>query len=391
MPDKKVILKLGKDKAIKNHHHWIFSGAILSLPQFENGEVLDVFNTNNEFLGRAYFNKNSQIIGRMLTFDHTPVETALADNIKNAIALRRNFFDDKKTNAYRLINSEGDFIPGLIVDKYYNILVLQIGTLGIEKLKTQIIEILKKELKPAAIWEKSDLASRSEEGLRPFSGILAGQETEEVEILENGCKFKINLANSQKTGFFLDQRAMRQLIGEISAGRNVLNCFAYTGAFSVYAAKNKAKTVATVEISEQALELSKNNFKLNKLTLGPKYQFIKANIFEYLRDLKDYYDLIILDPPAFAKRKADVIQACRGYKDINRLAMLKIKTPGYLLTSSCSYFVDEKLFQQVIFQAAREAQKNVRIIQKHHLAFDHPINLYQPEGEYLKSLLLYLD
>ena len=386
----KVILKFGKDKAIKNHHHWIFSGAVERLPEFDDGDILNVYSAQNEFLGRGYFNKKSGIIGRMLTFDDTPIDLALENKIESAIKLRKELFDEKVTNAYRLINGEGDFFPGLIIDKYDDILVVQCGTLGIEKLKPQILEILKTKLKPKCIYEKSNLPARKEEGLDSFEGLLAGKMTDNVTILENGYKFIVELKESQKTGFYLDQRSNRKLIGDLSAGKKVLNCFGYTGAFSVYAAKGGAKNVDTVDASEKAIVLAEKNFKLNKIDTE-KNNFIIGDVFEYLRNEKLDYNLVILDPPAFAKRKSDIDQACRGYKDINRLVLKKIPAQSFVLTCSCSYFVDEILFQKVIFQAAAEAGRNVRIIQKHHLSPDHPINIYQPESEYLKSLLLYVE
>jgi 23S rRNA (cytosine1962-C5)-methyltransferase len=253
-----------------------------------------------------------------------------------------------------------------------------------------IIEVLQDKLKLKTILEKSNMPSRREEGLGDSEALLFGQEAKEVEILENGYKFKVDLTDSQKTGFFLDQREMRQLAGHLATDKSILNCFAYTGAFSIYAAKNKAKNVDTVEISAQALGLAKLNFKENNLNPNDKkFNFYQQDVFEFLRQTRGDYDFIILDPPAFAKKKKDIIPACRGYKDINRLALKLLKTPGYLLTSSCSYYVAEDLFRKVVFQAALEANKNVRIIQKHILAFDHPINIYQPESEYLKSFLLY--
>lgn len=225
-----------------------------------------------------------------------------------------------------------------------------------------------------------------------FEGILSGKLEPTIKIKENGLKFLVELAESQKTGFFLDQRQMRELAGQLSADKKVLNCFSYTGAFSVYAAANKAKQIDSVEISAKAQSLAKENFKLNGFKLpNKKYNFYDQDVFEFLRQNNEVYDFIILDPPAFAKRKNDIDQACRGYKEINRLAIKMISSPGLILTSSCSYHIDQQLFQKVIFQAAKDAGRNAKIIQKHHLAYDHPINIYHPEGSYLKSLLLYID
>ena len=385
-----VILKPGKDKPIRNHHHWIFSGAIARMPDFIDGDILPVENANGEFLGYAYFNRKTSISGRMLSFDKTPAEEALKQNIDKAIAFRKKIFDPKITNAYRLVNSEGDKIPGLVVDIYDEVVVLQIATLGIERLKPLIVEHLKKTLQPATIYEKSNLPSRGEEGLQNQEGLLFGEDIDEVEILENKIKFIVSIKNGQKTGFFLDQREMRNWVKELSEGKKVLNCFGYTGGFSLYAMKGDAAQVDTVDISTEAIALAQKNTLLNKID-ADKHNFIAGDVFQFLRDEPLEYDLIILDPPAFTKRKADIMQACRGYKDINRLAMKKIPSGSMLLTSSCSYHVDERLFQTVVFQAAAEAGRSVRIIGRHRLAPDHPINIFHPEGEYLKSLLLFID
>ena len=385
-----VILKLDKDKPIRNHHHWIFSGAIKNAPNYTDGDILPVETAGGEFLGYAYFNHKTSISGRMLSFDQTSAEEALKQNIDRAIAFRAKIFDRKITNAYRLINSEGDQIPGLIVDIYNDVLVLQIATLGIERLKPLIVEHLKKILNLKTIYEKSNLSSRGEEGLSNQEGLLYGEDVDEIEIIENKIKFIVSIKNGQKTGFFLDQREMRAWVKKLSEGKKVLNCFGYTGGFSLYAMKGSATTVDTVDISADAINLAKKNASLNKIDIK-KHGWIVEDVFKFLREKPLEYDLIILDPPAFTKRKTDIVQACRGYKDINRLAMKKIPSGSLLLTSSCSYHVDEKLFQTVIFQAAQEAGRNVRIIGRHRLAPDHPINIFHPEGEYLKSLLLFIE
>jgi 23S rRNA (cytosine1962-C5)-methyltransferase len=388
--EKKIVkLKPGRDKAIKNYHHWIFSGAISSLPQFTDGDILPVYSAGNEMLGHAYFNSRTSISGRVLSFGEADPIESLKNNLKSAIKFRAAFFSEN-TSAYRLINSEGDKIPGLIVDKYGETLVLQISTLGIEKLKNIIVETLVAELKPKCVYEKSDLPSRREEGLKNQEGILYGEMPGDQIILENNLKFKVNLVKGQKTGFFLDQREMRSLVKKLGKKKRVLNCFGYTGGFSVYAAAGGATKVDTVDISVEAVELAKENFLLNNL-VTKNSDFIAADAFDFLRESELNYDLIILDPPAFAKKKADIIPACRGYKDLNRIALQKIPSSSLLLTSSCSYHVDEKLFQQVIFQAAREANRRVRLIGRHILAPDHPINIFHPEGEYLKSLILQVE
>ncbi len=385
-----VILKPGKDKAVRNRHHWIFSGAIQTLPAFENGSVLPVRSADGDILGHAYFNRGSSITGRMVSFGKTAPEDAIRQNVKRALALRRQLFDTTVTNARRLINAEGDLIPGLIADLYDDVLVLQVATLGMEKLKPLPLEILVKDIKPRSVYEKSDLPSRREEGLSDLEGTLHGEKVDRVRILEEGLPFWVSIAHSQKTGFYLDQREMRKLVRNFSAGRHVLNAFAYTGSFAIYALKGGAVRADSVDSSENAIDLAQENFELNRLP-GDSGHFFVADIFEFLRKPDIDYDLIILDPPAFAKKKSDVIQACRGYKDINRLAIQKVRPQGLVLTFSCSHFVDKSLFQKVVFQAALEAGRHVQILQRHHQALDHPVNIYHPETEYLKGLLLYVD
>jgi len=386
---KTVTLKPGKDKPVRNKHHWIFSGAVASLPDFEDGEILAVQSRAGEFLGCGYFNRRCSILGRMLSFDRTPPEEAVRDNIVRAVALRRTLFD-ANTNAFRLVNAEGDGLPGLIVDRYDDVLVVQVATLGMERLKPFVLETLNEVVPSRAVYEKSNLPARHEEGLPDFEGLLAGELPPEVRVVENGFPFCVDIIRSQKTGLFLDQREMRRLVLSLAAGRRILNCFAYTGGFTVYGLRGGAARVVSVDASEPALDTARRNVSLNGFE--PRAEdFIKADVFGFLRKHDEVYDLVILDPPAFAKKKTDVRQACRGYKDLNRVALARVAAGGLVLTFSCSHFVDEPLFQTVVFQAALEAGRRVRILQRHHQAFDHPLNIFHPESEYLKGFLLYVD
>jgi 23S rRNA (cytosine1962-C5)-methyltransferase len=385
-----AVLKPGRDKAVRNRHHWIFSGAIRDLPEFEDGDILPVRSASGDLLGQAYFNRKSSITGRMIAFGEEPPERAVRRNLERALALRAGLFDPAVTNARRIVNAEGDGLPGLVADLYDDVLVLQIATLGMEKLKPLVMDVLSAAVKPRTILEKSDLPSRREEGLEDHEAVLAGEPVGRVRILEAGVPYWVVLDRGQKTGFYLDQRESRKLVREIAAGRRVLNTFAYTGSFSVSALLGGAVRADSVDTSAAAMALAQENFELNGLPSGAG-TFFTADVFEFLREPALDHDLIILDPPAFAKKRTDVVAGCRGYKDINRLALQRVKAPGLVLTFSCSHFVDEGLFQQVVFQAAHEAGRRVRILQKHRQAFDHPVNIYHPESTYLKGLLLYVD
>jgi len=385
-----VVLKPGREKAVRNRHHWIFSGAVRDLPDFEDGAVLAVRSSGGEILGHGYFNRKSAIIGRMIGFGAEPPEAAIRASLERALSLRRAFFDTTMTNARRLVNAEGDGLPGLVADLYDDVLVLQIATLGMEKLKPLVLDVLQAAVRPRSVLERSDLPARREEGLEPFEALLAGEPADRVRILEAGVPFWVGLAKGQKTGFYLDQRESRRLVRETAAGRRVLNAFSYSGSFSVMALLGGAVRADSVDTSEAAIALAQENFELNALPSDAGL-FFTADVFEFLREPALDHDYIILDPPAFAKKRTDVVAACRGYKDINRLAFQRVRTPGLVLTFSCSHFVDETLFQQVVFQAAHEAGRRVRIIQKHRQAFDHPVNIYHPETSYLKGFLLYVD
>jgi 23S rRNA (cytosine1962-C5)-methyltransferase len=383
-----ITLKPGKEKPLLQKHHWIFSGAVASIKGAENGALFQVVSAKGDPLGVAYANKKSSILARMISFETGDPLQAIDSHLHSAISLRKHLIPSN-TTAYRVVNGEGDLLPGLIVDKYGDYLIIQISTLGMERLKPLILDKLQGLLKPKGILEKSELPSRKEEGLQPVTTILSGTIPEQIEILENGLKFLVEPQKGQKTGFFLDQREMRSHVREIAKGKRVLNCFSYTGGFSVYAAAGGAASVDSADISKDATELAKRNMAINGFNL-PDAQFHAEDVFEFLRAPLPY-DLVILDPPAFAKRAKDVVNGCRGYKEINRLAMQKMPKDSILITCSCSYHVDEELFQKVVFQAALEAGRNAKLIGRHRQAADHPVNLYHPEGDYLKSLILWLE
>ena len=321
----------------------------------------------------------------MIAFGSETLEEALRKRLSSAAALRKTWFDPSKTNAIRLVNAEGDGIPGLIVDSYSGVLVMQISHPGIEKMKELILSLLIEIFSPRAIYEKSTSFLRKKEGMGESRAHLYGEETPEVEILENGLRYSVDLLEGQKTGLFLDQREMRTLVRELAPNRRILNCFAYTGGFSIAALAGGAAHVDSVETSAKCGPRLEKNLALNNLA---NHRFIQADVFDYLKESDWNYDLVILDPPAFVKKRGDVPNAFRAYKDMNSYAMSKMRTNTLLLTCSCSYHVEESLFQNILFRAAGEANRSVQILGRHRQALDHPISIFHPESSYLKSFLL---
>ncbi len=382
-------LKAGKEKPFEGRHPWVFSGALDRIDDnFEAGDLVRVHTAQDKFLGIGYLNPRSQIAIRMLAFEDRPIDVHFfEEKIRRALALRESFLGPD-TNAYRLIHAEGDFLPGLIVDRYGDYLVVQFQTTGMDMRKDMILDGLLAAVGGIrGIYERDDSDYRDMEGLERRAGRLRGEEPPDyVEITENGILFVADIHGGQKTGFFLDQRENRRLVRGISRGKRVLNCFAYTGAFSVYAAMGGASEVFSVESSEPALNTAKVNFERNGLAFDPA-RFVKEDVFQFLRLSRQEFDLVILDPPAFCKSSHQIQQAARGYKDINLFAMKRLAPGGLLFTASCSSFIDPGLFQKIIFGAAKDAKRDVQILAKTSHAPDHPINVYHPEGEYLKGLL----
>ncbi|HSX26730.1 MAG TPA: class I SAM-dependent rRNA methyltransferase [Chlamydiales bacterium] len=381
-------LKPGKEKPILQRHHWIYSGAVAKLPSLAEGEIAEVLSSKGEKLGLAMLNRGRSIVGHMLAFGNETLEEALPKRIAEAILLRRRWFNPAQTNAIRLINAEGDGIPGLIVDAYADVLIMQVSNPGMERLKPQIISHLIDQYKPRALFEKSTSFMRKKEGLQEVRALLHGESLQEVEIIENGLRYSVDLLDGQKTGLFLDQREMRSLVRYLSPGKRVLNCFAYTGGFSIAALAGGAAHVDSVEISAKCEPRLQKNLTLNHLA---GHQFICADVFDHLKTTSWNYDLVILDPPAFVKKRDDIAKAFRAYKELNRHVLEKLPSGSLLLTCSCSYHVEESLFQNILFRAAHEAHRSVRILEKHRQAHDHPISIFHPESSYLKSFLLYVE
>ncbi|MGH2542086.1 MAG: class I SAM-dependent rRNA methyltransferase [Ardenticatenaceae bacterium] len=386
-----IRLKPQRDRSVRNRHPWLFSGAIAQA-EAEPGELVAVRAAGGEHLGWGYYNPASQIRVRMLVWgDAPPDEEWWRRQIEQSVALRAPLFADGHTNGARLVNAESDGLPGLVVDRYGEWLVLQALTLGIERRKEWLAELLRQMTSPRGIYERSDEPVRRLEGLEKVAGPLAGAAPPgEVEIVENGLRFLVNLATGHKTGFYLDQRENRALAGAHAAGKRVLNCFAYTGGFSIYAARAGAAHVTGVDTSQAALELAVENYRLNDLD-PEAHEFIVADVFQLLRDYRREgrrFDLIVLDPPKFAHSKRDLEPACRGYKDINLHALQLLAPGGLLFTFSCSGLVAADLFQKVLFGASLDAGVEAQILQPLWQAADHPVRLSFPEGAYLKGFVL---
>ncbi|MDO8648204.1 MAG: class I SAM-dependent rRNA methyltransferase [Candidatus Peregrinibacteria bacterium] len=387
-----VTLKPGRDVHVRNRHHAIYLNAFDSLNGIETGSIVEVHSHEGDFLCYAQVNTRAYIAGRIIAFEKGDPMAQLKRNIKRSIELRETFFGDGETTAYRLINAEGDGIPGLIVDRYGDILVVQCTTLGMDRLHGWIADTLMEICKPKSIFEKSAGPGRKKEGLEPREGWMRGSGDPSVTVIERGLKYRIDLEGGQKTGLFLDQREMRSLVRSLAPGRTVLDCCSYVGGFSLSALAGGAVAADAVDYDAFALEHAKEHMALNDI---PAEQFTTyaEDVFDFLRrrPLPHQYDFIILDPPAFAKRSSDLDQAKGAYTDLNRLGFQALSPGGLLLTCSCSFQVDPQLFQTIVFHAARQANRSVRIIQRHRNAFDHPVNLFHPEVDYLKSLLLWVE
>lgn len=383
----RLSLKRGKERPILQRHHWIFSGAIAKMPQAKAGDLAEVYSADGSFLGQALLNPGHSISGHMIAFGTESLEEAFSQRIANAYSLRKKWFDPSITNAYRLINAEGDGIPGLIVDSYDGALVMQISHPGIEKYKELIVSLLTSTVQPRSIFEKSTSFMRKKEGMEEIRSHLYGDTCSQVEVLENGLRFSVDLLEGQKTGLFLDQRDMRLWVKQLSSNRRILNCFAYTGGFSISSLSGGASHVDSVESSGKCAAAAQKNIEINQLDAN-RHRFIQADVFDFLKTTDWNYDLVILDPPAFVKKKDDIDRAFRAYKDMNAFAMQKMAPGSLLLTCSCSYHVQEELFQNILFRAALESKRSLRILGRHRQAIDHPVSIFHPESSYLKSFLL---
>ena len=387
-----LILKKGREKSLLRRHPWIFSGAV-EKASGKPGETLEVRAAGGKVLARAAYSPKSQIRARVWSFDPgEAVDVAFFRNrVQKALALREGLPAAKHTNALRLINGESDGLPGLVVDRYADVLVAQFLAAGVEHWRDPILDSLTEISGCEAIFERSDAEVRKLEGLEPRVGFARGnRNAARCPIIEYGLNFRVDVEQGQKTGFFLDQRENRQRVRALAAGREVLDGFSYTGGFSIAALSGGAKRVTAIESSAPAVEVAKENLAANPLDAS-RVEFVQADVFAQLRKLRDggaRFNLIILDPPKFAPTAAQVKKAARAYKDINLWALKLLAPGGMLATFSCSGAVPADLFQSIVAGAALDAGGDSKIIERFGAAADHPVALEFPEGEYLKGLLV---
>jgi 23S rRNA (cytosine1962-C5)-methyltransferase len=388
-----LALKPKRERSILLRHPWIFSGAVQQMPKAEDGDIVAVQTADGERLGYGFFSANSQITCRMFHWGKDVPDFSQKEywqeKISKAFAIRREMVIRPGTNAYRLLHAEGDFLPGIIADVYNETVVVQVLIKGIEKILMQVADILQ-EMGFKYIFIKEKNSSNKLEDIRGGSRWIGERPEGSLMVAENGLIFKVDVEGGQKTGFFLDQRDNRALVKIHSQGKTVLNAFSYTGGFSVYALAGGAAEVHSLDISMEAIRVCEENIAMNFEQVN--HRGISEDCFEYLKNMpEDLYDLIILDPPAFAKHSRAVENASRGYKQINLQAMKKIKSAGILFTFSCSQNISDDLFQKILFGAAADSGRNVRILYQMHQPPDHPVNIYHPEGKYLKGFALWVE
>lgn len=391
----KVTLNSGKDHSLKRFHPWVFSGAIKKISgEVQEGDVVEVYSAQHEFLGMGHFQIGSIAI-RMFAFEQVLPDYAFwKDKIQRAFNFRSqlNLTNNPSTNCYRLCFGEGDGLPGFIIDYYNGTAVFQTHSIGMHLLKDTFVKALQDVMgtQLKAVYDKSEDTMPKQAPIKAPNGYLwkSDDQSKETIALENNHQFLVDWEGGQKTGFFLDQRENRALLGHYSKGKTVLNTFCYTGGFSVYAAREGANEVHSIDISKKAIELTERNIALNKIN---NHQSFAIDTFEFLKHRENTYDIIVLDPPAFAKHQNVKHNAVMGYKRLNYEAIRQIKSGGLLFTFSCSQVVDKNTFNSTVMAAAIEAGRTVRVL--HHLSQppDHCVNIFHPEGEYLKGLVVHIE
>ncbi|EHD1697131.1 class I SAM-dependent methyltransferase [Vibrio vulnificus] len=387
-----IYLVKGREKSVVRRHPWIFSRGIDRVegnPQL--GETVDVYGHDGKWLAKAAYSPESQIRARVWSFEKQNINKAFfVKRIQDAQLLREDVIERDGLTGYRLIAAESDGMPGVTIDRYQNFFVCQLLSAGAEHQKQNIVDALIEVFPDCNVYERSDVSVRKKEGLQETTGVLHGEmPPKSVVIEENGVKISVDIVGGHKTGFYLDQRDSRQQAMKYVKDKEVLNCFSYTGGFGLYALKGGAKRVINADVSQPALDTAKFNAELNTFDISKKRAvFLNADVFKLLREYRDQgtkFDVVIMDPPKFAESKAQLNGACRGYKDINMLAMQILNPGGTLLTYSCSGLMDQVLFQKIIADAAMDAGRSVKFVERFEQAADHPTDTAYPEGFYLKG------
>ena len=391
---KQIFLRRGKEESLKRFHPWIFSGAIHHMDEgIEEGETVRVITAAGEFIAVGHYQIGS-IAVRVLSFEDIEINTDFwCERLQSALDVRIGvgIADSPTNNTYRLVHGEGDYLPGLVIDCYGSTAVMQAHSVGMHVCRNEICQALVKVMgdRIANVYYKSETTLPYKADLHQENGFLVGGDASNV-AMENGLKFHIDWLRGQKTGFFVDQRENRSLLEQYAKGKSVLNMFCYTGGFSVYAMRGDAKQVHSVDSSAKAIELTNDNVALN-FPGDARHEAFCEDAFKYLDEHDQQYDLIVLDPPAFAKHRAALRNALKGYTRLNVKGLQRIKKGGILFTFSCSQVVTKDNFRNAVFTAAAQVGRKVRILHQLHQPADHPINIYHPEGEYLKGLVLYVE
>lgn len=389
MAEPQIVLKAGREGPVVGGHPWVFSGAVAGVEgDPDAGAVVRVVGSDGSLLGRGTFSPKGAIAVRLFARDDTAIDEAFVlRRVQDAVALRRAVVP-AATDAYRLLNGEGDGLPGVVADRYGDFVVVQFQTAGADAIAPLVDTALEEACAPQGIYERSEGTVRREDGLRDRTGLRCGDAPPElVRVVERDARFLVDIRRGQKTGFFLDQRENRAMLRDLASGRRVLNAFAYTGGFAVAAGLGGATHVVSVETSVPALALAERNWSENGLG-AERSVFVRADVFQYFRDARDPVGIVVLDPPAFAKRRRDVAAAIRGYREINRQAFLRLTPGGWLLTCSCSHHVSAESFRVAVMTAAAEARRAAQIVRHIGPGPDHPVAVAHPEGEYLKGLLV---
>jgi len=389
----KLILKPGKEKSLLNFHPWIFSGAVASISrEIKEGEVVEIFSSDNNYLATAHFH-NGSITARIISFKQCEINKGFwKEKITNAFTIREKlgFINNSNTNCFRLINAEGDGMPGLIIDVYDRTAVIQAHNVSMHGNVQLFAEIITELFGDGfSVFDKSAEALNRKNETSIENKYLLGERGNQI-VSENGLKFFVDWEQGQKTGFFLDQRDNRKLLQQYSANKKVLNAFAYSGGFSVYALQAGASLVHSVDSSRTAAELAEKNIQLN-FPNEQRHKFFIEDVFDFLKKSEEKYEVMVLDPPAFAKHQSAVKNAAIAYRNMNAEAMKRIAPSGILFTFSCSQHIDKTLFQKIIFSAAAMSKRNIRVLHQLHQPPDHAFSIYHPEGEYLKGLVLSVE